>query len=66
MTYYIDSFGKGGSTSSGNWHINFHYIRTDYQGRPYTAHETTNNFRKRDMLEWLAKMQASHNVIMPA
>ena len=66
QTIYIDSFGKGGNTSSGNWHIHYHEIKTDYKGRPYTAFSTFTKFRKRDMLQYIEQLKEQLNVIMPA
>jgi len=65
MTYYIESIGKGGGTSSGSWHIHFTYTRKDSTGRAYMACGSSSHFTKKAMTDWLHKIKSEHNVIMP-
>lgn len=65
QTVYVNSYGKGGNTSSGNWHIHCKAVKLDYKQRPYSASFTITAFTKKKMLEKLADLQEQHNVIMP-
>lgn len=53
VTLFITDYGKGGSTSEGDWHVRFNQFKQDYKGRQYTSQGTRTFFRKRDMLRWL-------------
>lgn len=50
----VTSFGKGGTTSSGNWHVHYEKVGTGYSGNPYVQELTESFFTKRAMEQWLA------------
>lgn len=49
----ITRYGKGGTTSSGNWHVEYTEEKTSYNGYKYTATFTKSFFRKADMLAFV-------------
>lgn len=49
----VRSYGKGGSTSSGNWHVHYSKVATDYSGNAYVQELTKSFFTKSAMNQWL-------------
>lgn len=49
----ITMYGRGGSTSSGDWHVFYKEVRTDFSGHNYTAELSKSFFRKADMLAFV-------------
>ena len=54
----IISYGKGGTTSSGNWHIYYSVIRKTFSGSDYAAEVQESFFTKKSMLNRLQELEA--------
>lgn len=55
----IENFGKGGSTSSGDWHVYYSITRYTFSGKPYKALLQKSFFTKRAMQAFIDENKAS-------